>query len=110
MAHPLGTDNLGRDVLSRLLHGSRLSLGMAVTATIGSSVIGLFLGVLAGVRGGRVDALIMRTGAGRRPLTVPQPDARPWLEPFNASLEAPWPGRVSFVEPAGGPRPGAPSF
>jgi peptide/nickel transport system permease protein len=60
-AHPLGTDNLGRDVLSRLLHGSRLSLGIAMTATVGSSVIGLMLGVLAGIRGGRVDALIMRT-------------------------------------------------
>jgi peptide/nickel transport system permease protein len=61
VAHLLGTDNLGRDVLSRLLHGSRLSIGMAVTATIGSTAIGLILGVLAGVRGGRVDTLIMRT-------------------------------------------------
>jgi peptide/nickel transport system permease protein len=61
LTHPLGTDNLGRDVLSRLLYGSRLSLGMALAATIGSSVIGLSLGVLAGFRGGRVDTLIMRT-------------------------------------------------
>jgi peptide/nickel transport system permease protein len=59
--HPLGTDNLGRDVLARLLYGSRLSIGMALTATIGSTVLGLLLGVLAGIRGGRVDALIMRT-------------------------------------------------
>src|SRR5215470_18563212 len=61
MAHLLGTDNLGRDMLARLLYGSRLSLGMAMTATLGSSAIGLLLGVLAGVRGGSVDALIMRT-------------------------------------------------
>ena len=61
MAHLLGTDNLGRDMLARLLYGSRLSLGMAMTATLGSSVIGLLLGVLAGVRGGHVDALIMRS-------------------------------------------------
>ncbi len=61
IARPLGTDNLGRDVLSRLLHGARLSIGIAMAATIGSTALGLALGLLAGMRGGSVDALIMRT-------------------------------------------------
>jgi peptide/nickel transport system permease protein len=58
--HLLGTDNLGRDELSRLIHGARLSLGLALTATIGVSVVGLVLGVLAGTLGRAVDSTIMR--------------------------------------------------
>jgi peptide/nickel transport system permease protein len=58
--HPLGTDNLGRDVFSRLLHGARLSFGMAVAATAGITLLGLALGLLAGLRGGAVDTVVMR--------------------------------------------------
>ncbi len=60
LQHPLGTDHLGRDVLSRLLHGGSLSIGMTVTATVGTTVIGLIMGLLAGTYGRRVDALITR--------------------------------------------------
>lgn len=56
----LGTDNLGRDTLSRLLHGARLSLGMAALATIAIVAIAISVGALAGYAGGIVDDLAMR--------------------------------------------------
>ena len=58
--HPLGTDHLGRDILSRVLHGGRISLGVGLTAVTLSALIGVTLGLLAGFFGGRADALIMR--------------------------------------------------
>lgn len=56
----LGTDDLGRDVLSRLLHGGRVSLLAGLLAALLSSLVGLVLGGLAGFRGGWVDASLMR--------------------------------------------------
>lgn len=56
----LGTDNLGRDLLSRLLHGARLSIGMAALATIFIVTIAVSIGALAGYVGGLVDDLAMR--------------------------------------------------
>ena len=58
--HPLGTDHLGRDILSRILYGGRISLGVGLTAVSVSASIGVTLGLLAGFFGGRIDALIMR--------------------------------------------------
>jgi peptide/nickel transport system permease protein len=58
--HPLGTDHLGRDILSRILYGGRISLGVGLTAVSLSALIGVTLGLLAGFFGGRADALIMR--------------------------------------------------
>jgi peptide/nickel transport system permease protein len=57
---PLGTDNLGRCVLSRLLYGSRLSLGTAAIATLLIMTIGVVLGVVSGYYGGAVDGVLMR--------------------------------------------------
>ena len=59
-AHPFGTDQLGRDVLSRTLWGVRSSLPLAVGLVAGSLVIGSVLGALAGYLGGVVDEVIMR--------------------------------------------------
>lgn len=58
--HVFGTDQLGRDVLSRTVHGGRISLGIALTSVIISGVIGTFLGLIAGYRGGPVDYIVMR--------------------------------------------------
>ena len=56
--HPLGTDNLGRDYLSRLMYGARISLLIGVSAMLISGLIGATMGVAAGYFGGRVDMLV----------------------------------------------------
>lgn len=58
-AHPLGTDLLGRDYLSRLMYGARIALIIAVGTVLMSSFIGITLGLLGGYYGGRVDVLVM---------------------------------------------------
>jgi peptide/nickel transport system permease protein len=57
---PLGVDNLGRDVLSRLIWGSRQSLLIGVVSTVLGVIVGMSLGILAGAFGGKVDTVIMR--------------------------------------------------
>lgn len=59
--HPLGTDFLGRDMLARLLDGTRTSLRVAFIATLIACTVGSGLGILAGFFGGRTDASIMRS-------------------------------------------------
>lgn len=59
-AHPLGTDFLGRDMLSRILVGTRYTIGVALPATLCASVAGTSLGMLAASRGGKVDTVISR--------------------------------------------------
>ena len=59
-AHWMGTDPLGRDVLTRILHGGRISLLVGVAATSVSLIIGVLYGALAGFAGGRLDSLMMR--------------------------------------------------
>jgi len=58
--NPLGTDELGRDVLSRLLHGSRVTLLVGIAAMLAALVIGVLVGAVAGFNGGWIDALLMR--------------------------------------------------
>ena len=58
--HLLGTDSLGRDVLSRLIYGTRVSLSLGILIVVIGAVIGIFLGGIAGFYGGRTDNYIMR--------------------------------------------------
>ncbi len=59
-AHPLGLDDLGRDLLSRLIHGGRISLFVGTSTVLMALVAGIVLGVSAGYYGGWLDTIIMR--------------------------------------------------
>lgn len=58
--HLLGTDELGRDVLTRLLYGARVSLSVGIIPTVISMLIGVFVGMISGYMGGKVDTVLMR--------------------------------------------------
>lgn len=58
--HLLGTDNMGRDVLTRIIYGARVSYSVGFVAVLFSGAVGMILGALAGVIGGLVDSIIMR--------------------------------------------------
>ncbi|GHV26131.1 nickel ABC transporter permease [Clostridia bacterium] len=59
-AHPFGTDNYGRDILSRVLYGAKIDLFMGILGTIIPFVVGVVLGLLAGYYGGMLDSILMR--------------------------------------------------
>jgi peptide/nickel transport system permease protein len=58
--HPLGTDHLGRDIMSRVIYGARVSLAAGVLTVSLSGMIGAAIGLLSGFYGGRIDAVLMR--------------------------------------------------
>ena len=58
--HPLGTDHLGRDILARVIHGSRVALLVGLAAVLISGLLGMAIGLVSGYFGGRVDDFFMR--------------------------------------------------
>ena len=64
LQHWLGTDELGRDLFLRLLHGGRVSLFIGLTAAVTAALIGSVLGLASGFFGGRIDAILMRFADG----------------------------------------------
>ncbi|MDQ1492495.1 MAG: peptide/nickel transport system permease protein [Actinomycetota bacterium] len=60
-AHWLGTDELGRDQLSRVIHGSRIAIEVGLTSIVLALLLGVILGSIAGYRGGKADSIVMRT-------------------------------------------------
>ena len=59
-SHPLGTDSLGRDVLSRIFYGAQVSLLVGVSAVVGAGIFGVFVGILSAYLGGKVDYVVQR--------------------------------------------------
>ena len=60
LEHPCGTDNMGRDILARIVHGARYSLAVGLVATLFGLILGVFLGAVAGYYGGALEDVIMR--------------------------------------------------
>jgi peptide/nickel transport system permease protein len=60
LSHPMGTDHIGRDMLTRVLYGGRISLAIGVMAVLVSLIIGVSVGAVAGYYGGRLDNVLMR--------------------------------------------------
>lgn len=61
LAHPLGMDELGRDIFSRIVHGARYTLGAGMVAVGIGLIVGVPMGLFAGIKGGSADAVLMRT-------------------------------------------------
>lgn len=102
--YPLGTDFLGRDILSRLIYGSRVSLSVAILVEAVELLFGLSLGLVAGLRGGWLDLLLMRL----TDLMFAFPDillailitgifGKSFLNVFLALALVGWPGMVRLV-------------
>ena len=60
LEHPCGTDNMGRDILARIVHGARYSLAVGLAATLFGLIVGVFFGAIAGYYGGALEDVIMR--------------------------------------------------
>ncbi len=58
-AHPFGTDDLGQDLLARMMHGGRISLAVGVAAMLVAVVVGVLVGAVSGMASGRLDAVLM---------------------------------------------------
>ncbi len=97
LQHWLGTDELGRDLFLRLLHGGRVSLFIGLTAAVTAALIGSVLGLASGFFGGRIDAILMRFADGV--ISLP-------LLPLLIVLAAVDPSKLGFPESVSG----SPSF
>ena len=76
-AHWLGTDELGRDQLSRVVYGSRIAIVVGLTSIVLALLLGVILGSIAGYRGGRADSIVMIGNSGSSAFVPTQRNERP---------------------------------
>lgn len=92
--HPLGTDELGRDLLLRILWGGRTSITIALAATVVSSVLGIILGAIPAYYGGATDSIIMRTLDVRIVVKHVLPNA---ISPLIAQIVSSVAGEITMI-------------
>lgn len=97
LAHPMGTDDLGRDVLTRVLYAGRASLSVGVLAVLVSLVVGVSIGLASGYFGGATDSVLSRTTEIF--LSVPRLFVLILLAVYLRALDAPWaqPGTIGPI-------------
>ena len=97
--HVFGTDHVGRDLLSRLIYGARISLSIAASVVVISGAVGIFLGTVSGYFGGRIDFLIQKVVEMVGPSRPCSSPSLFWRSSARASATSYWPSPCNAGSP-----------